>query len=255
MSRSRESASPVSIGESAGADKIAFIGRLQTILRHWPSADRLARATGVSPSAFRKWLRGEAEPSRERLVALAQAAGVAVGWLVSGEGPEPRLQGASPQAGARGDTPTSDSGLDRRDYVVLPKRPEAAAAGPESPVSPDGAEFIALRQDWVRAALGIDPERLLVETAVGESMTPTIQNGDVLFVNTGDNRFHSFGVYVLEVAGERLVKRVQPKLDGTLILISDNLAYEAEYVPAGQANDVRAVGRVIWTCGPTRGSR
>ena len=58
---------------------------------------------------------------------------------------------------------------------------------------------------------------------MGESMTPTIQNGDVLLVNTGDNRFHSFGVYVLEVAGERLVKRVQPKLDGTLTLISDNL--------------------------------
>jgi phage repressor protein C with HTH and peptisase S24 domain len=139
--------------------------------------------------------------------------------------------------------------------VVLPKRPVAAAAGAETPSSPDGAEFIALRQDWVRSVLGIDPDHLLVETAVGESMTPTIQNGDVLLVDTSDNRFHSFGVYVLEVAGERLVKRVQPKLDGTLTLISDNLAYEAEHVPAAQGNDVRAIGRVIWTCGPTRGSR
>jgi phage repressor protein C with HTH and peptisase S24 domain len=254
MSRSRESATPVSIGEAAGADRSAFIGRLQTILRHWPSADRLARATGVSPSAFRKWLRGEAEPSRERLVALSQAAGVAVGWLVSGEGPEPRLAAAS-QSPAKGSAAPSYSGLDRRDYVVLPKRPEAAAAGAETPSSPDGAEFIALRQDWVRSVLGIDPDHLLVETAVGESMTPTIQNGDVLLVDTADNRFHSFGVYVLEVAGERLVKRVQPKLDGTLTLISDNLAYEAEHISAAQGNDVRAIGRVIWTCGPTRGSR
>src|SRR4051794_28285924 len=76
----------------AGADRATFITRLHTILRHWPSSDRLARATGVSPSAFRKWLRGEAEPSRERLVSLAKAAGVSVGWLVNGEGPEPRLQ-------------------------------------------------------------------------------------------------------------------------------------------------------------------
>jgi phage repressor protein C with HTH and peptisase S24 domain len=254
MSRSRESVAPASKSEAAGADRTAFIGRLQTILRHWPSADRLARATGVSPSAFRKWLRGEAEPSRERLVALSQAAGVAVGWLVSGEGPEPRL-GSIPQSRVRGSAPSSDSDLDRRDYVVLPKRPEGAAAGVESPPPPGGVEFVALRQDWVRSVLGIDPDHLLVETAVGESMTPTIQNGDVLLVDTGDNRFQSFGVYVLEVAGERLVKRVQPKLDGTLTLISDNLSYEAEHVPATQGNDVRAIGRVIWTWGPTRGSR
>src|ERR1700753_2110267 len=72
-----------------GADKSAFVDRLKMILAHWPSADRLARAMGVSPSAFRKWLKGEAAPSRERLVALARAAGVGVAWLAEGEGPEP----------------------------------------------------------------------------------------------------------------------------------------------------------------------
>ena len=44
---------------------------------------------GVSPSAFRKWLRGEAEPGRERLIALADATKVSIAWLATGEGPEP----------------------------------------------------------------------------------------------------------------------------------------------------------------------
>ena len=79
-----------------GADKSAFVDRLRTILAHWPSADRLARAMGVSPSAFRKWLKGEAEPSRERLVALARAAGVGVAWLAEGEGPERSAVTADP---------------------------------------------------------------------------------------------------------------------------------------------------------------
>src|SRR3954464_274928 len=70
-----------------GADKLAFVNRLQAILAHWPSADRLARAMGVSPSAFRKWLKGEAEPSRERLGARARGAGVSIAWLAQGEGP------------------------------------------------------------------------------------------------------------------------------------------------------------------------
>jgi phage repressor protein C with HTH and peptisase S24 domain len=230
-------------------ERNAFITRLHAILRHWPSADRLARTTGVSPSAFRKWLRGEAEPNRERLVALAQAAGVSVGWLAGGEGQEPRL--VSP--GGRSRPASAEPVLDR-DYVLLPRRPEAAAAGPETPPPPSAVEFIALRHEWVRSKFGIEPDRLLIETAVGESMLPGIQNGDLLLVDASENRFRSFGVYVLEIAGERLVKRVQPKLDGSLALISDNPAYETEHVPPAQASDLNVVGRVLWTCGPPRGS-
>ncbi len=74
-----------------------------------------------------------------------------------------------------------------------------------------------------------------METAVGECMLPTIQDGDLLFVDTSEPKFSGFGIYVLEIAGERLVKRVQPKLDGSLTLISDNSAYETEHVPAAKA--------------------
>ena len=100
---------------------------------------------------------------------------------------------------------------------------------------------------------GIDPDRLLLEVAAGESMLPGIQDGDILFVDATEHRFAAFGVYVLEIAGERLVKRVQPKLDGGLTLISDNRAYEAEHIPPPQAGDVHVVGRVLWICGPLRG--
>jgi len=220
------------------------------VLRHWPSAARLARAPGVSPSAFRKWLRGDAEPSRERLVALAQAAGVGVGWLASGEGPQPQLRRPASLARASESEPT----FDQADYVLLPKRPEAAAAGAESQPAPAAVEFMALRHDWIRSRFAIEPERLLLETAVGESMLPNIQDGDLLIVDTTDSRVRSFGVYVLEIGGERLVKRVQPKLDGSLTLISDNPNYEAEHVPPEQAEGIQIIGKVLWTCGPTRGS-
>lgn len=257
MSRMRETEKTAAAREPVAADRAAFIGRLQRILRHWPSADRLARATGVSPSAFRKWLRGEAEPSRERLVSLAKAAGVAAGWLASGEGAEPRFETISetPRGHASAAFDRPGSSLDRDGYVLLPKRPETAAAGVETPPSPPFVEFIALRHDWVRAAFGIEPKHLAVETALGESMQPGIQDGDLLFVDTSENRLSSFGVYVLEISAQRLVKRVQPKLDGSLTLISDNSAYEPEHISPEHATDVRVIGRVIWTCGPTRQPR
>lgn len=255
MSRSREAVRPSSTGDRVGTDRAAFVARLHAILRHWPSADRLARATGVSPSAFRKWLKGEAEPSRERLVALAEATSVTVGWLAMGEGPEPRFKTVGQPSRGRGAAPVPDAGVDRQAFAVLPKRPEAAAAGPETPIAPAGSEFLALRHDWIRTVLGIEPDQLLVETAMGESMQPGIQDGDLLLVNSGETKVRSFGVYVIEITGERLVKRVQPRLDGTLTLISDNAAYETEHVPPAQAGDVHIVGRVLWTCGPVRGSR
>jgi phage repressor protein C with HTH and peptisase S24 domain len=226
----------------------AFTSRLQAILQQWPSVDRLARATGVSPSAFRKWLRGEAEPSRERLVALAQAADVSVGWLASGEGPEPRLGSASRVAG----DVVPGAPLDRADYVFLPHRPGTVAAGLEPPPPPPAVEFIALRHDWIRSTFGIEPDRLALETAAGESMLPGIRDDDLLLVDTTENRIRSFGIYVLEIGGERLVKRVQPKLDGSLTLISDNAAYEPEHVPPAQTAEVRVVGRILWACGPPR---
>jgi phage repressor protein C with HTH and peptisase S24 domain len=216
------------------------------ILQHWPSADRLARAMSVSPSAFRKWLRGEAEPSRERLVALADAAKVNVAWLVAGEGPAPTLTKAD-HAGGRARPGGPAQGIDTIRFIALPKHAEGAAAGPGDPSGPrPDSEFIAFRHDWVRAVLGIAPEDLIMETAVGESMRPTIQDGDLLLVDTTDRTFSSFGVYVLEIRGERLVKRVQRKLDGTLVLISDNDTYQPDQVAGAMLDGVTVIGRVVW---------
>jgi phage repressor protein C with HTH and peptisase S24 domain len=81
-------------------------------------------------------------------------------------------------------------------------------------------------------------------------MLPRIHDGDLLLVDTAQQEFRSFGVYVLEIAGERLVKRVQRKLDGSVTLISDNTTYETDHIPAAQAADVTVIGRVLWASGP-----
>ncbi len=139
---------------------------------------------GVSPSAFRKWLKGEAEPSRERLVALAHAAGVGVAWLAEGEGPTPEFEpvnGSRRQPGGRG-----AGELNWTQFALLPHRAEAAAAGSVTPPDPSGTEWMALRHDWIRAVCKVEPEKLTLETATGKSMTPTIRDGNTLLVDTTD---------------------------------------------------------------------
>jgi phage repressor protein C with HTH and peptisase S24 domain len=224
------------------------VARLQLVVQQWPSADRLAKATGVSPSAFRKWLKGVAEPSRDRLVAVAEAAGVNVSWLAQGEGPEPDMlslasRARTPQSAPLGGNPNIAQ------FLVLPKRSEAAAAGAGHPVTNAPTEFIGFRHDWLRTTFGRDPGDLILEIAVGDSMEPDIRNGDLLLVDTTDQTFRNFGIYVVEARGERLVKRVQRKFDGSLVLISDNKVYQPESIPADLAKEVKVVGRVIWRGG------
>lgn len=200
---------------------------------------------GVSPSAFRKWLKGEAEPSRERLVALASATKVSIGWLASGEGPEPEF--------VANEVPRQRNGNsgDLSRYVRLPRRATAAAAGLTTPLQPEAAdsEYVALRQDWVRSVLGVDPGLVGLEVAVGDLMAPTIRDGSLMLLDGSDQSFAQFGIYVLEVEGERLVKRIQRRLDGSIVLISDNASYERDYVPAEGVAAVKVVGRVVWVGG------
>jgi phage repressor protein C with HTH and peptisase S24 domain len=51
-------------------------------------------------------------------------------------------------------------------------------------------------------------------------------------------------VYVLEINGQRLVKRVQRKHDSSLVLISDNTAYQPDIVDNVAADEVLVVRRV-----------
>jgi phage repressor protein C with HTH and peptisase S24 domain len=218
------------------------------ILAHWPSADRLARAMGVSPSAFRKWLKGEAEPSRERLIALAHAAKVGVAWLAEGDGPAPTFEDVNGNRRASNGR-DSPGVMDWSQYVLLPHRAEAAAAGSVTPPDPAGTEWMALRHDWVRSVCKIEPNELALETASGESMVPTIRDGNTLLIDTTDRTFSNFGIYVLEINGQRLVKRVQRKHDGSLVLISDNSAYQPDAVDKAAAEGIVVIGRVVWSGG------
>jgi phage repressor protein C with HTH and peptisase S24 domain len=82
-------------------------------------------------------------------------------------------------------------------------------------------------------------------------MLPTIKDGDTLLVDTGDRGVGTFGIYVLDIGGQRLVKRVQRKHDGTLVLISDNPIYQPDVVGKAEAGNVTVIGRVVWLGGAT----
>jgi len=234
--------------EEQSGDRQAFVARLHFVLEHWPSADRLARAAGISPSAFRKWLRGEAEPSRERLIAFADTAGVPIGWLVRGEGAQPALHKAPEEVHVEAARAAANDSLPRA-YLALPSRAAAAAAGAGLPEPDHAVEFFAFRHDWIRTTFDLQPHDVQLITAIGDSMEPGIRHGDLILVDTRQSSFTEFGIYVFEARGERMVKRVQRKFDGTLFIISDNNVYQPEIISSKLAEEIKVVGKVIWRGG------
>ena len=120
------------------------------------------------------------------------------------------------------------------------------SAGPGSVVSEEGpADVLAFRRDWL-TSIGVNPDRAHVLEVRGDSMEPTIRDGDMLLVDTSIDHVRDNGIYVVSHNGYVLVKRVQIALDGTVTLISDNAHYEVERVAPGDVENLQVAGRVMW---------
>lgn len=74
----------------------SFVERLQEIIGE-NSANSFAKRAGIGESTFRKYLAGSM-PSIDNAAKIAKAAGVALQWLATGEGPKFPDEKSSPQA-------------------------------------------------------------------------------------------------------------------------------------------------------------
>lgn len=105
----------------------------------------------------------------------------------------------------------------------------------------------------MRSALRRRREALALIEATGDSMEPTIRDGELLLVDTDATGIQSGRIYVIAVDDSILVKRIVQRVDGSLLIKSDNPAYEPEVMRPGTNEPARIVGQVIWQGGPVRG--
>lgn len=128
--------------------------------------------------------------------------------------------------------------------VVIPRLDAIASAGPGSLLDTDraaGGEAIdpgLLRQWGVRAAT------LSIITARGESMLPTIADGDEMLVDRADHGLDDKGgIFVIRIDGALAVKRLMRR-PGGVVIISDNPAYPVIEIADGE-DGLEVIGRVI----------
>lgn len=199
----------------------------------------MGELTGVSGRSWQDYEAGKAMPKvsvYERLAAL----GFNPEWLLVGEGP---------MFGRSEILPTGVSG---EDYVALPRYDVRAAAGLGAVVEQEQVvDWIYFKRDWLRRTLGVSPSELAIIEAVGDSMAPTIDDGDLLLVDVGEPKLRGEGIYVIAVDDALIVKRIAIKLGGGLVISSDNPHYHGtrQELGRGELEFLRIIGRVVWVGG------
>jgi hypothetical protein len=131
--------------------------------------------------------------------------------------------------------------------ILVPKLAIGASAGAGASVDGEAVEGeVAFDSKWLRD-LGADPRALSIIRVEGDSMAPTLDDGDDILVDGGDAAARlRDGIYVLRMDDVLMVKRVaRAPGQGRISVISDNPHYRSwDDLPMAS---VQLVGRVVWT--------
>ncbi len=89
------------------------------------------------------------------------------------------------------------------------------------------------------------PQNLKVFKASGDSMVPTIEDSDMLLIDTGRTDYNNGGIFLLTINNDWFIKRLRKRMTGELDIISDNSKYPVETFQPEQNIEVFIKGRVI----------
>ena len=133
-------------------------------------------------------------------------------------------------------------------FAMLPVYETAVSAGPGREAE-DGAPVtrIAFRTDWLRQITRGNIGELVVLTVDGDSMEPTLRQGDSVLVDMSQQRAQQRdGIYVIRTDGGLQVKRVASNpVTGRITIISDNKDLYPPFTDL-LPDQVTVLGRVLW---------
>lgn len=206
----------------------------------------LARKIGVTPTAVNLWVKGSTSNLKaETLIAAARALQVRPSWLSSGIGEKelnPELKGDAVAVIEELADPLND-------YVIIPEYCLDFSAGGGAIAENECPDCVpaAYKLSWMQS-IGLNPKNARRFRVRGDSMEPTLSNNDRILVDISQNlpeRIQDGAVYAVRYGESLKVKRLRRRIDGRIVLISDNPAYPEEEVLPEYAHDFAIIGRVL----------
>lgn len=205
------------------------IGNMIVSLRNergWTQTD-LAKRLKCSKQAVWMYEKNQRQPSYEMLEAMADVFNVPIGFLIS---EEDRSKAMSKQVGAN--------------YIAVDAIVSIPIVGTIR-CGPGGLAYQDI-EAYVPAANVKHPSECFYLRVVGDSMEPSITEGDLALIRKQDD-VESGELAAVVINGEEgTLKRVIKK-DGALILQAFNPAYPPRVFTGADINTVRIAGKVIRT--------
>lgn len=131
------------------------------------------------------------------------------------------------------------------EWADIPRLPLGASAGPGAlPAEEIPSGRLRFSNRWLKEQ-GLEPVMLSVIEVEGDSMEPTLRDGDEILVDRTPRPLRA-GIHVIRIDDVLLVKRLESGPGGTVRVISDNAAYPRLERPL---QEIELVGRVVWKGG------
>lgn len=210
-------------------------------------------------SAFSQYANGKVALNLDALIRLSKALDFQPAevspTLASGVALSPEEKAPAPAPAANTPFPGGADLSDERDekYAFIPQYSAKAAAGfgHENP-HVETLATLAFKRDWLKMK-GLNEKHLIVIYADGDSMWPTINDRDVLLLDTSKTEPADGQVFVLTSSDKgTIVKRLIKTALGGWIIRSDNDDcddYADVMLARSEVNEHRIIGKVIWRGG------
>ena len=242
-------------------DQKDFGARVKVIRKNrGETQDTFGALLGVTKSTVSAYEKGDVFPPFNILNTIVELGEKSFEWLFTGEGDvtSPSGRGNEGLAALEDKIPVINEEVVQydnppaplNDFVRVPRYEVSASAGGGAVVeSEQVVDYLMFGIDWVKNTLGANPNKLALISVLGDSMSPSYNDGDLILVDTSSNRPKTDAVYVIQHDSCLWVKRLHFHFDGSVAVISDNPRYPEQTITGEALERLRIVGRVMWRGG------
>lgn len=213
--------------------------------------NQLSARIGRAPSTIHNWAKTGNVPTSE-LVAAARETGVSLDWLMLGEGEAPDWlddEGKPPTLSPQERMDAVVGATGGRPGVSIPLYDVEGAAGAGRCLAEEEVHaWFHLPAEAVKS-MGLPADQTVGIKVRGDSMLPTLDDGDWVLVDLTQRDPGREGVFLVLVDDERRIKRMQRVAGGAWMLISDNARYQNEVIAPEEQQFVEVLGRCVMRLG------
>jgi len=229
----------MNITKSNSTTNIKFTDIVTRLMKYFDviNSKDLSEKLGVNYATLSTWIRREKIPY-ELLIDLCVKAKISLDWLLAGVVND-TLYGQK----------TNDDNIVINSFVNKSHKNIDILAVEEHI---KGKHYLSVSQSIIdKFTVGKKLDDLQMVTVVGSSMSPTINNGDKVFISefAKDEEVYNSIMYLVLYENRTYIKRLQINPVNKMIrLVSDNDKYETFEIPENELRDFKIIGRVIFKC-------